>query len=126
MARTKRTPAHSPHASSGMGMAYDAARSQVVLFGGYGRNLSLHGSTWTWDGSDWTSRTPTHAPMKRGLPGMAYEAASGQVVLFGGTATAITWVTLGPGMAPIGRIARCPCRRAAPGTDRPADRGVRR
>jgi hypothetical protein len=66
-----------------MGMTYDAARAQVVLFGGKGsaRNRS---DTWAWDGTDWTQRTPAHGPSKRADSGMTYDAARGEVVLFGG------------------------------------------
>jgi hypothetical protein len=63
-------------------MAYDTARTETALFGGY--DGSFLGDTWTWDGSDWTERTPAHSPPARGYPGMAYAAAPGQVVLFGG------------------------------------------
>jgi hypothetical protein len=62
-----------------MGMAYDAARGQVVLFGG------CCGDTWTWDGTDWTQHFPAHSPTPRSGLGMAYDAARGQVVLFGGS-----------------------------------------
>src|SRR5437016_3218101 len=41
-------------------VAYDAARSQVVLFGGW--NGDTIGGTWTWDGTTWTHRTPAHSP----------------------------------------------------------------
>jgi hypothetical protein len=36
-------------------MAFDAARSEVVLFGGETGAPSA-GDTWTWDGTDWTQR----------------------------------------------------------------------
>src|SRR5438445_202414 len=44
-----------PSPRSGMGMAYDAADHQVVLFGGlnYPADSDL-GDTWTWDGTQWT------------------------------------------------------------------------
>jgi hypothetical protein len=65
-----------------MGMAYDAARNQVVLHGGVGNGAPS--DTWTWDGTDWTQRAPAHHPLKRYFLGMTYDAARGQVVLFGG------------------------------------------
>jgi hypothetical protein len=37
-------------------MAYDAARQEVVLFGGY--RPGVVGDTWTWDGSTWTLVDP--------------------------------------------------------------------
>jgi hypothetical protein len=42
----------SPSERDGMGMVYDAARQETVMFGGYGPGLK--GDTWTWDGSTWT------------------------------------------------------------------------
>jgi hypothetical protein len=66
-----------------MGMTYDAARGQVVLFGGFSGSQEFN-DTWTWDGTDWTPRSPAHAPYYRHGVGMTYDAARGQVVLFGG------------------------------------------
>src|SRR5437899_2147700 len=62
---TQRTPAHHPFPRESMGIAYDAARGQVVLFGGGSSNGQFLGDTWTWDGSDWTKRTPAHHPSAR-------------------------------------------------------------
>jgi hypothetical protein len=36
-----------------MGMAYGAARTELVLFGGLDSTRYL-GDTWTWDGTDWS------------------------------------------------------------------------
>jgi hypothetical protein len=66
-----------------MGMAYDSARGQVVLFGGYD-GTNPPGDTWTWDGNDWTERTPAHAPSPRQQVGMTYDTVHSRVVLFGG------------------------------------------
>src|SRR5262249_55839043 len=52
-----------------MGMAYDAARGQVVLFGGAGG--SLRNDTWTFDSTGWTKRAPAHRPPVRYSLGMA-------------------------------------------------------
>ena len=71
-----------PPARCCMGMAYDVARGQVVLFGG--NNAGYLGDTWTWDGTDWTERSPAHAPSARCCMGMTDDAARGRVVLFGG------------------------------------------
>jgi len=53
---TERHPRHSPSVRSSTGpmpgMAYDAARGRVVVFGGSGFNGILN-DTWTWDGTDW-------------------------------------------------------------------------
>ncbi len=65
-------------------MAYDAATSKVVLFGGSSGNGVL-GDTWTWDGSTWTQQSPTTSPPADYTGSMAYDPATGQLVLFGGT-----------------------------------------
>ncbi|MEZ6235073.1 MAG: kelch repeat-containing protein [Phycisphaerales bacterium] len=62
-------------------MVYDAARSEVVLFGG--NESSLNAETWTWDGPPWMLRATT-GPSARNYHAMAYDAARGEVVLFGG------------------------------------------
>jgi hypothetical protein len=82
----QRIPAHAPSARYFAGMTYDAARGQVLLFGGSG-----YGDTWTWDGTDWTPRTPAHAPSPRTDTGMAYDATGARVVLFGGGYFGDTW-----------------------------------
>jgi hypothetical protein len=66
-------------------MTGDAARNQVVLFGGNASGGTVD-DTWTWDGSDWTRQSPTHRPVARYLHGMAYDASGlvGHAVLFGG------------------------------------------
>jgi hypothetical protein len=50
------SPTHHPTARFALATAYDAARSQVVLFGGGDRDtrpFATYGDTWTWDGADW-------------------------------------------------------------------------
>jgi hypothetical protein len=86
---TQRAPAHSPPAREDMGMAYDAARSEVVLFSGNGPDYL--DDTWTWDGTDWAQRAPAHSPLSRWGAGMAYDAARAEVVLFGGDGALDTW-----------------------------------
>ncbi|MEW6365807.1 MAG: kelch repeat-containing protein [Acidobacteriota bacterium] len=78
-----KTPAASPPARYQHSMAYDAARGQLVLFGGYAHPAAL-GDTWVWDGSNWTQKSPPSWPSARFTHAMAYDAARGQVVLFGG------------------------------------------
>ena len=63
-------------------MAYDAARGEVVLFGGFGH--ARLGDTWTWDGTDWTKQHPAHSPDARQEMGMTWDDARGHVILFGG------------------------------------------
>jgi hypothetical protein len=75
--------ATAPSARAYLGMAYDAARHEVVLFGGFDGTNRL-GDTWTWDGSTWTREHPPTSPSPRAYFGMVYDAAMSKVVLFGG------------------------------------------
>jgi hypothetical protein len=93
-----------------MGMTYDAARGEVVLFGG--TDDDDLGDTWTWDGTDWTQRTPAHHPSARFGMGMTYDSARSEVVLFGGavaggddtwTWDGTDWTQRTPPHAPPGR-----------------------
>jgi hypothetical protein len=70
-------------------MAYDAARGEVVLFGGYDYTFLtsvLLNDTWVWNGTAWTQRSSTTAtiPAPRIAHGMTYDALRGEVVMFGG------------------------------------------
>ena len=82
---TKRSPETSLTLRQRQAMAYDAARSQVVLFGGVNPNSGvLLNDTWVWDGSNWTQKSPQTSPPAREGHAMAYDIARGRVVLFGG------------------------------------------
>lgn len=63
-------------------MAFDSARSRVVLFGGDGNGLLA--DTWEWDGVNWLQRLPTTSPSSRRRHSMAYDAARQRIILFGG------------------------------------------
>ena len=66
-------------------MAYDAARQEVVLFGGLdGTGFPLV-DTWIWNGTNWTERHPAPSPSSRYNPAVAYDGARKEVVLFGGS-----------------------------------------
>jgi hypothetical protein len=43
-----------------MSMAYDPARSEVVVFGGSGELGNTLGDTWAWDGTTWRVATVAH------------------------------------------------------------------
>lgn len=75
-------PIRSSHA-----MAYDAARQEVVLFGG-DNGLTHLGDTWVWNGVAWSQRAPAYSPIPRHSHAMVYDAARQRVVLFGGGAAA--------------------------------------
>ncbi len=68
---------------AGHALAFDAARGQVVLFGGRGPE-GLRTDTWLWDGARWSFVTPPERPSPRSSHALAYDAARGQVLLFGG------------------------------------------
>jgi hypothetical protein len=89
----KRSTTTSPPALSSHAMAYDAARSKVVLFGGY--NNSFNGvarELWEWDGasSTWTNRTPGAIPGPEAWPAardgtsLVFDVGRRKSVLFGG------------------------------------------
>lgn len=65
-------------------MAFDAARQQIVLFGGYSPQGGELNDTWTWDGRNWTRQHPAKSPLSRSGAAMAYDAGRRQAVLFGG------------------------------------------
>jgi len=79
---SKQFPSTSPPPRCCYGMAYDAARGQIVIFGGANASGFLT-DTWVWDGVDWTQKASGPGP--RLHVAMAYDAARQQVVLFGGS-----------------------------------------
>ena len=94
----KLSPATSPSARSGPGMAYDPAQKLIVLFGGaaIGHNPDYLNDTWTFNGTTWAQLALAASPPPRQQPGMAYDYAAKQIVLFGGigrgsTALRDTW-----------------------------------
>jgi hypothetical protein len=70
-----------PSARFDHAVAYDSARSRVVLFGG-GANTGLS-DTWEWDGTAWT-QMQDEGPAARSVHAMAFDSARSRVVLFGG------------------------------------------
>lgn len=76
-------------------MAYDSARSRVVLFGGTDGGASLN-DTWEWNGTNWNQRS-TSGPTPRYGHAMAFDSGRGRTVMFGGfnsnsvTYSAETW-----------------------------------
>jgi cysteine-rich repeat protein len=75
--------AERPHRSH-YAIAYDAARSTTIVFGGYSQGNPLQQTTWAWDGITWTDHTATVAPPARYVGAMAQAGSSGGVVLVGG------------------------------------------
>ena len=110
----QRTTPTAPSFRFAYGMTFDAARSQIVFFGG--ANYGLFNETWVWSGTGWTQKFPASSPPVRRYPQMAYDPAIQRVILFGGqsdlnwSATADTWswdgsnwTQLSPATAPPAR-----------------------
>ena len=85
----KKAPATSPLARRNHAMAFDAARNQTVMFGGYGGVgndecfSTCNDGTWVWNGTTWTQKTPAFSPPPQDVHAMAYDAARQQIVLYG-------------------------------------------
>ncbi len=103
-----------PPALSGAAGAYDAARDQVVIFGGIDASGATS-STWVRDGEVWSQADPAAWPPARSGHHMAYDSVRERVVLFGGTDGAdmplsdtwewdgSTWTETTPAVTPLAR-----------------------
>ncbi len=83
---TLRTPASNPPAREQPAMAFDAARGEIILFGGLGFPSGFPtplNDTWTYDGSNWTQRSG--GPPGRFDAATAYDPLRQRVVMFGGS-----------------------------------------
>jgi hypothetical protein len=78
---TEHHPAYTPAPLDEPVMAYDAARRETVLFGGFD-GTNLRNDTWTWDGVDWTLQAPATSPPAGCCKGMAHDEVTRKVVLF--------------------------------------------
>jgi hypothetical protein len=65
-------------------MTYDAARAEVVMFGGFTPPSSDRGDTWLWNGSAWTRSGTDLAPRTHAR--MTYDANRGAAIVVGGSA----------------------------------------
>jgi hypothetical protein len=82
------SPTTQPTSRGAHAMAYDAARGEVVMFGGVHSTglppvVDLD-DTWVWRQGQWIQRQPTSHPTRRSYPCMAFDRARGEAVLFGG------------------------------------------
>ena len=111
--KTPADPLKSPSPRSAHSMAYDAARGQVVLFGGSTPN-GIQNNTWVWDGSSWTQKFPsTVPPPSWDLTFLAYDATRQRVVMFSCDGLdndtwvwdGSNWTLESPNHAPAGRTA---------------------
>ncbi len=109
----QRSPVIAPASRAHAGMAYDAHRQRVVLFGGSNDSGNLS-DTWEWDGNQWIQKFSEVTPPARRRMGMAYDYTREKVLLFGGEGNhgilsdtwewdGISWQPLVPLMAPPAR-----------------------
>ncbi len=75
-----------PSATNRYGVAYDARRERLVIFGGERDDFSvLTRNTWAWDGTDWFLINGSKpVPRERASTFMAYDPVRDAMVLFGG------------------------------------------
>lgn len=76
-----------PPGRVGAALVYDAARSQLLLFGGDQSIPPSSGSsndTWTGSGRCWTQLHPAASPSNRGYAAVAFDHLHNVVVLYGG------------------------------------------
>lgn len=108
-----RTPATRPPSINAFGMAYDAARERIVVFGGFTPGPGGIGQTWLWDGTNWARGAS--GPPARSYGPLAYDAVREQVVLFSGVLSGVgsisdTWTWNGTNWASRSR-SRAPAGR---------------
>jgi hypothetical protein len=77
-------PVTEPGARTGTRMVFDAARNEIVLFGGQIVPSPPNNETWTWNGTNWTQKAPAAAPLGRVYHAMCYDSLRQVVVLYGG------------------------------------------
>jgi hypothetical protein len=107
----------SPAARRGATMVFDAARGEIVMFGGCPDSLVV-GETWVWKDGSWSKKVPVSSPPPRCYHASAYDPVREKVVVFGGSSAAggaalgdtwtwdgTTWTDEGPGTGPDPRIA---------------------
>ena len=72
-----------PSPRMGHAMAYDAARSRTILFGGDPLGTALLSDTWEWDGEFWT-QVADIGPGPRRDHGLCFDSSRNMTLLFGG------------------------------------------
>jgi len=108
------TPGTHPPGRTGAGMAYDAADSYLLLFGGTVAGAQRNDS-WSFTKGNWAAITPSVSPAPRSALAMTYDAKDGYVVMFGGylkgaalndtwTFVGGRWTNLNLSFAPSGRF----------------------
>jgi hypothetical protein len=105
---TKLAPATVPPTRTAAAMGYDAATSQLVLYGGLNQASGSLSDTWLWNGSDWIAKHPNPYPGPRSAMSLTYDGLTRQLLLVGGLPdlggvagdtwswNGTTWVQLNP------------------------------
>jgi len=78
----RQAPGAHPSPRYAASLAYDAARSNFVLFGGQFGSVS-YDDTWTFDGQTWKHHSPAHNPPARRDAAMAFDPSLHEVVMYG-------------------------------------------
>ncbi|MCA8976559.1 MAG: hypothetical protein KDC98_17695 [Planctomycetes bacterium] len=79
----QRTTPSSPVASYGCLLAYDRARAQCVLFGGW-TGAAYSNQLWAWNGANWSQLATSASPSPRYFPGFVYDPSTASILMFGG------------------------------------------
>lgn len=77
-------PASSPPPRNNFALAFDSARSELVLFGGARYFNIAYDDTWVFDGTQWLLRQPTTLPSPRYDSVATFDSGRNRTVLFGG------------------------------------------
>ena len=105
---TLRTPTARPPARSEAGLAFDAARARLVLYGGWGGGSVGLVDAWEWDGSAWTQHAPLVVPRLDRGAAATFDPATGRTLVLGQTTPFLqfprmeTWAFDGSSWALIG------------------------
>ena len=78
------TGANKPVPRGGGALAYDSARSKLVLFGGYSPTSGIFADTWEYSNAVWSYQLPAMIPTFRAWHAMAYDPIAQRIVMFGG------------------------------------------
>jgi hypothetical protein len=113
---TAAAPSTKPSARDNQSMVYDAANSNVMMFGGFNTSGT---ETWIWNGSNWNQLSPATTPTGRTSAALVFDYARNQVLMFGGfeilTGTPLndTWVWNGTNWTQLSPANSPPARGSA-------------
>jgi hypothetical protein len=86
---TQLFPTVSPPPRSQYAMAYDAADSEIVMFGGYDGSAHELSDTWVFNGATWAKVTTSTSPDGRQFASMVYDSLTHHTLLVAGTNSTI-------------------------------------